>query len=691
MKRSLFTLIISSFIALSSLQAQNLSKVYGAMAEEDWEVALTELEPILAKKKKNYEAIWLAGICHTKRYRMDKAFELFTEAAPLAEELPYYWIPFAEAYLVAERVDDAERTIRRLNVNQLEDYEQADWYALFNKIQNARKFLSNPKEIIVKNLGPNVNTEGNEYSQIVTENQRGIFFTARRIGLGEVADDGENYEQVMTAEMNEVDNWNKDKPLAGYASDGTFDAPIQLLNNDSTLVTYREEDLFMSKLGADGVWGDREELPINTGKWEPHAFVYNEGNSIIYASDFANDDENSDLYIVHKDATGKWSKPYFIEELNTPQREDAPFVADDGTLYFSSKGHDTMGGYDIFQTRLDSATGKFSKPENMGAPINLPNDDTFFTLYGKNAYLSSSRPDGFGQVDIYRIIMFNKSQLQGKLLECDETTPVPFAQVKVVAENGEEFTTTTNEFGVYKMVMPIERDFTLTATKDDEVVYEKSHVIRVLFRDEFDIEQNFYVGCDRVEKEIYVKMINSFDLDPTNLPVDEVSTEGVEVVVEEEPEPVVEPAPVVVEEVVEETPPVVEEKAEALPIAAVTPENIELPMVYFDFDKHNVKSDFFERLDEASELLVRRRDLRIMVAGHTDAYGTNPYNVALGQRRYTEVYNYLVNKGVNPSQLATKTFSEDIPVASNRTVQGRAFNRRVELYFIDENGNRVEY
>ncbi len=235
--------------------------------------------------------------------------------------------------------------------------------------------------------------------------------------------------------------------------------------------------------------------------------------------------------------------------------------------------------------------------------------------------------------------------------------------------------------------MPIERDFTLSVSKDDEVLYEKEHAIRVLFRDEFDVEQDFYIGCDRVEKEIYVKMINSFDLDPTNVPVPPVSTEGVQPVVEEEEEPIVE---VIAEDPVVPDPPVVEEKTEALP-PAVTPENIELPMVYFDFDKHNIKSEFFKRLDEAAELLVRRRDLRIMVAGHTDAYGTNPYNVALGRRRYTEVYNYLINKGVNPEQLETKTFSEDIPVASNRTVQGRAFNRRVELYFIDEDGNRVDY
>ncbi len=664
------------------------------MAEEDWEVALEELEPILAKKKKSYEAMWLAGICHTKRYRMDKAFELFQESAPLAEELPYYWIPYAEAYLVAERVDDAERTLRRLNPSSLEEQDQADWYALFNKIQNARKYLSNPKDIIIKNLGPNVNTEGNEYSQVVTADQMGIFFTARRSGLGKIADDGENYEMVMTAEMDELDKWKKDKPLDGFSATDANEAPIQLTNGDSTLLTFYDEDLFISYKEADGNWSKREPLPINTNKWDSHAYLYNNGNSMIYASSFGNDEENSDLYIVHKDENGKWSKPYFIEELNTPEREDAPFVAEDGTLYFSSQGHDSMGGYDIFTTRLDSATGKFSEPENMGAPINLPNDDTFFTLYGKNAYLSSSRPDGYGQVDIYRIIMFNKSQLQGKLLDCDNESPVAFAEVKVTTQDGEELTAMTNEYGVYKMTMPIERDFTLTVTKDDEVVYEKVHAIRVLFRDEFDVEQDFYIGCDKVEKDIYVKMINSFDLDPTNVPVEDPSIEGIEPVTEEEEAEELAEEVVAVEEVQEEVteeeePEEVEVKAAVVP--AVTEETIELPNVFFDFDKHNIKSEFFERLDEAAELLVRRRDLRIMVAGHTDAYGTNPYNVALGERRYTEVYNYLINKGVNPSQLATKTFSEDIPIASNRTVQGRAFNRRVELYFIDENGNKVEY
>ena len=109
---------------------------------------------------------------------------------------------------------------------------------------------------------------------------------------------------------------------------------------------------------------------------------------------------------------------------------------------------------------------------------------------------------------------------------------------------------------------------------------------------------------------------------------------------------------------------------------------IELPMVYFDFDKHNIKEEFFDRLNKAARLLNDRKDLRVFVGGHTDNYGTDEYNVALGQRRYNEVYNYLINKGVDPGQLETGTYGEEIPVQTNRTRRGRALNRRVMLSFI---------
>uniref|UniRef100_UPI0030DCE363 OmpA family protein n=1 Tax=uncultured Roseivirga sp. TaxID=543088 RepID=UPI0030DCE363 len=610
---------------------------------------------------------FLAAICHTERYRLEQAIGLFNESTAFAQDSPYFWVKFAKAYLLNEQIDEAEQTIKKVRMQDLDDFLRPDYLLVSSNIQNAKKYLPNPRDIIIKNLGPNINTEGNEYSQVVTGDQRGIYFTARRKGTAKVADDGEAYEQVLTADMNDIDEWDKDNPLEGFASTTANEAPIQLFNNDSTLITFYDEDLFISQKRKDGTWSKRDALPINSKRWDSHAFIYNNGNSMIYASDINHEVENLDLYIMHKDDKGKWGKPAPIAELNTPLNDDAPFVAEDGTFYFSSRGHDSMGGYDIFSTKYDSASGKFNAPVNMGAPINLPNDDTFFTMYGGFAYLSSSRPEGYGQVDIYRIIMFNQSQIQGKFLECDGVTPVANATITVEGEDG-PMSTTTDEYGVYKMVMPIERSFDLRAVLNGETIYEKKHTIRVLFRDQFDVDQNFYVGCEKNDETIYVKMINGFDLDPINLPVDPPSIEGIK--------------PKVTEEVVAEAAPPVEEPKEIIAPVAVD-KKIKLPNVFFDFDKHNIKSDFFKRLNEAAELLIENRELRVMVAGHTDAYGTNPYNVALGIRRYTEVYNYLISKGVDPSQLEVKTFSEDIPISTNRTIEGRAFNRRVELSFIE--------
>ena len=87
------------FLSSTMLQAQNLNGVYQSMAEQDWEVALAQLEPIIQKKKKNYEVRWLAAICHMERYRYEESFALFEEAEPFAEVDPFFYVPYAQAYL----------------------------------------------------------------------------------------------------------------------------------------------------------------------------------------------------------------------------------------------------------------------------------------------------------------------------------------------------------------------------------------------------------------------------------------------------------------------------------------------------------------------------------------------------------------------------------------------------------------
>lgn len=686
-------LVLILLICLSvEVYSQKLNTVYQSMAEEDWEVALTKLAPYMGKRRKDPEVYWLAAICHMQRYRFEQSFEYFEVAKEFAEIDPFYYVPYAQAYLFSGNPNEAEKVLRKLNVQSLEPEFKADYLKVQGQIRNAKRFLNNPESYIVQNLGPNINSQGNEYSQVVTTDQRGIYFTARREGLGERADDGEYYEHIMQSRMNEKDKWVSGIEVKGYNTGKDFIAPVQLLDNDSTVVYFKNDDIYVGRLQEDGGYAGAEDLPINTSGWEAHANLYNDGNSIVFSSDRGNKEENADLYIAHKNAEGDWEAPIFLDGLNTKENEDAPFVAEDGTLYFSSRGHDSMGGYDIFRTTYDSAAEKFNAPINMGAPINMPGDDTFFTRYGQFAYFSSSRANGFGENDIYRTLLFEASKLQGRLMTCERR---PLADAKITITNtktGKEVTSLTDANGIYFINTPVESDVIIKITRNGESLYDQAHNFRVLFRDDVDIDHDFVIGgCEVPEMEIYLSMKNSIDLNPLEIevpaPVVEEMKEEIEVVIAEV-EPVVEEPVAIeiieeepVEEVIEET--VIEEapKTEVVPLAIP---DIKLPIVYFDFDKSNVKDEFFKRLNQAARLLVDRRDLRINVGGHTDSYGSNPYNVALGQRRADAVIKYLVAHGVNRAQMVGGTFSEDVPIETNKTTRGRAFNRRVELSFIVE-------
>jgi len=388
---------------------------------------------------------------------------------------------------------------------------------------------------------------------------------------------------------------------------------------------------------------------------------------MIYASAANSSNGKLDLYIALKDASGNWGRGTAIDELNSAENDDAPYVAEDGTLYFASEGHESIGGYDIFQSTYDSANNTFTAPENLGAPINSVNDDTFFSVFGKMAYLASSRRNGYGNMDIYKIYLFKKTVVAGRLLNCDDQSPIAGATVSVEGQE-DEFSATTDENGFYKMELPIETNFMLNVVKAGNSLYKQRHFVKILFRDETDVGKDFLIGCPNPsgsDERIIIKLENSFDLDPSAINVE--APEIVEVVVAEvvevvESEPVEAPAPVIV----------------ALPAV-----DFELPTVYFDFDKQNIKQEFNQRLNEAAELLMDRTDLRVLIGGHTDNYGTDEYNVALGQRRYDAVRDYLIAKGVDPGQLETGTYGETTPAQNNTTRQGRALNRRAMLSFID--------
>ena len=167
-------------------------------------------------------------------------------------------------------------------------------------------------------------------------------------------------------------------------------------------------DLYECRLKGD-IWDKPRPLKeINTSAGEKSAAVSADGQILFFTSNRDGGQGGVDIYWSHLSPNGKWGKPENLGMVvNTEYDEDGVFFHPDGkTLYFSSKGHDNMGGYDIFKTVLQP-DNSWSKPENLGYPINTTSDDIYFVLSanGLTGYYSSLRDDGVGEKDIFKISM----------------------------------------------------------------------------------------------------------------------------------------------------------------------------------------------------------------------------------------------------------------------------------------------
>jgi hypothetical protein len=165
-------------------------------------------------------------------------------------------------------------------------------------------------------------------------------------------------------------------------------------------------DIFVSELNKKGKWLPPKSLGINinTKYNEQWAFITSDGSTLLFSSDKPGGYGGYDIYMSEKTATGDWGKPFNLgPDVNTPYDEICPVLMPDGTLYFSSNGHETMGGFDIFVTTI-SEDGLWSKPENLGYPINTPADDYNFyptTTDGKKGFYTTAKSLGFGASGIF--------------------------------------------------------------------------------------------------------------------------------------------------------------------------------------------------------------------------------------------------------------------------------------------------
>ncbi|PJA09601.1 MAG: hypothetical protein COX70_01355 [Flavobacteriales bacterium CG_4_10_14_0_2_um_filter_32_8] len=284
--------------------------------------------------------------------------------------------------------------------------------------------MASPVKAKIENLGNAINSRGGDYAPSISADGRTMIFTSRRSDTkgGEVdkAGDFKYFEDIYISIWDSIDNsWGKARPIEGNLNTEGHDACLSISPDGNSIYIYRNDggayigDIFVSKKSlSSGSWGLPVPLekPINTSYFESSACLSADGNKLYFVSEREGKKSDAqgkgDIYVSERLTRTTWSEPKNLGPIiNTPDDEISVFIHPDGkTLFFSSKGHLSIGGLDIFMSKLQD-DGSWSKPENLGYPINTIDDDVHFilSLDGKTAYYSAVKGEGLGERDIYKI------------------------------------------------------------------------------------------------------------------------------------------------------------------------------------------------------------------------------------------------------------------------------------------------
>jgi hypothetical protein len=304
----------------------------------------------------------------------------------------------------------------------------------------------------LKNLGNKVNSEFYEYGSVITSDGNKMYFTARKRGStgGKIFHDSRYFEDIYVA-IKENENWVSSmkidtmfKHTTGKINTKFHNAPIAFNHDETKLYLYRNSDIYESSLNGN-LWSEPIKISenFNSDEYEPSIFISEDDNYLLLVSNREGGLGGRDLYYSEKKTNGEWSAPVNLgKDLNTTYDEDSPFLSKDGkTLYFSSKGHKTMGGFDIFKSTKDE-NGKWGKPINLGKPFNSPADDIYYSESDDNKtyFLSSNRKDGLGGMDIWSIIEKKKEDLiaendTNSILKDSIITPIKVVTSSLFEEN----------------------------------------------------------------------------------------------------------------------------------------------------------------------------------------------------------------------------------------------------------------
>lgn len=363
---------------------------------------------------KNADLSYKLGICfiYTK-VNYKEAITYLEMASKDPKTKPDVWEYLAHAYHLVNRIDDAIATYEKYKATKPKDLAEVDRY--IEQCRNAAAFMAKPSDVTFQNLGKNINSDEPDYYPFINKNETFLVFTTRRkenFNGKKVEMDGYRSSDIYQSSL-ENGNWTPARNV-GRGVNGNLDEQVVGLRSDGMeMYVYLDHidqfgDLYISSR-KDEKSDFMKPKPLDeiiNEEVETSGCLSEDGSVFVFARRDRISGQ-SDLYSCRKFPSGAWALPQRLPDIiNSRYSEEMPFLSYDGkTLYFASNGHNSMGGYDLFKTTWDQRTNTFSKPVNLGYPINSTDDDKSICVTQDNrlAYVSSFRPNGYGDLDIYRV------------------------------------------------------------------------------------------------------------------------------------------------------------------------------------------------------------------------------------------------------------------------------------------------
>jgi outer membrane protein OmpA-like peptidoglycan-associated protein/Tol biopolymer transport system component len=636
----LFGFILPAFSQTSPLSTKSkkasslFTEAIDAYNQKDFPRAMQILDKAIKEDPAFVEAFILKGDILSEQQNPQEAIIQYKNGITVNPDYsPVLYLIVANSELLTGRYEEARKDYEKfLTYPDQPKEKQAKATKNISACDFGISSMAHPVPFRPENLGDSINSPYDDYINAITADEQQMFLTRKIPRAHHVSNESTEFNEDFYMALKTDSAWRKAVNIGPPVNTDENEGAL-CISPDGKYIFFaacnRPDgfgscDIYWSKKTGD-IWSDPENLGpfVNSSAWDSQPSFSSDGKTLYFASKRQGGKGSSDIWKTELRPDGSWSIPFNLGNvINTRNEEMAPFIhPDNRTLYFASRGHQGMGGYDLFYSRLDQ-DGSWSTPVDMGYPINTYADEINLVVNAKGdlAYISSDKLGGKGGMDIYSFKLYKEAQpvlvtyFKGIVFDkqTNKRLEAKFDLVDLATGITVSRSSSDPVTGEFLLSLPTEKDYGLNVSKPGYLFYSDHFALRG-------------------ESSRTKPFIHNVPLQPIRVG-----------------------------------------------------ETVILKNIFFDTDKYDLKEASKSELANLIQLLNGNPGIRIDIGGHTDNHGSADHNLVLSRNRAKAVYDYLILNGIAKERLSYSGFGLTHPIDTNDTDQGRANNRRTEFSVVSK-------